>query len=79
MRSHQPLNALYFLAGLALGTGVGLLLAPAPGANTRQFLSEHAGSAKDYLDRGRELYEKGRELADEAAQLYEEGRRLVEG
>lgn len=79
MRSHQALNALYFLAGLTLGAGVGLLLAPAPGSDTRQYLGERAGSAREYLDRGRELYEKGRELADEAAQLYEDGRHLVEG
>ena len=56
-----------------------MVLAPKSGAETRRYLGEHAGSARDCIGRGRELYEKGRELADEAAQLYEDGRHLVEG
>lgn len=65
MRSAGTRNTLWFLAGLCCGAAAGVLLAPVPGAA--------------YVDRGRELYEKGRELADEAAQMYEDGRHLVEG
>lgn len=71
-------NVMCFLAGLSLGAAAGLLIAPAPGADTRRYLTNRAGSARVYLDKGRELYEQGRELADEAAELYEEGRHLVE-
>lgn len=78
MRSDRSSNALWFVAGLSLGTAVGVLLAPSPGADTRRYLSEQAGSAREVIDRGRELYEEGCELADEAAHLYEEGRHLVE-
>jgi gas vesicle protein len=78
MRSHRVSNTLWFVAGLSFGAAVGLLVAPAPGAETRKYLGEHAGSARDYVDRGRDLYERGRELADEAAQMYEEGRHLIE-
>lgn len=67
-----------FLAGVSCGVGIALLIAPASGADTRRYLGERAGSARDYVDRGRELYERGRELADEAAQMYEQGRHLVE-
>ena len=71
-------NVMCFLAGLSLGAAAGLLLAPRPGTETRRYLTDRAGSARIYLDKGRELYEQGRELADEAAELYEEGRHLVE-
>jgi len=78
MRSDHTYNVLWFVAGLSLGVGAGMVLAPKSGAEMRRYLGEHAGSARDYIGRGRELYEKGRELADEAAQLYEDGRHLVE-
>lgn len=76
--SNATSNVMCFLAGLSLGAAAGLLLAPAPGADTRRYLTDRAGSARIYLDKGRELYEQGRELADEAANLYEQGRHLVE-
>jgi gas vesicle protein len=78
MASGRASNVLWFAAGLTLGAAAGLLYAPVRGAETRRYLLNHAGSARDYMDRGRELYEKGRELADEAANMYEEGRHLVE-
>jgi gas vesicle protein len=76
--SNTTSNVMCFLAGLSLGAAAGLLLAPAPGTDTRRYLTNRAGSAREYLDKGRELYEQGRGLADEAAELYEEGRHLVE-
>ena len=78
MASDRTSNVLWFAAGLSLGTAVGILCAPVAGADTRRYLVNRAGSARDYVDRGRELYEKGRELADEAANMYEQGRHLVE-
>jgi gas vesicle protein len=77
---------LLFVAGLAFGTAVGLLLAPSAGRDTRRLLTARAREAQDrvedsgreYLERGRELYERGREMADEAAAMFDEGRRLIE-
>ncbi len=79
MPSDRSPNVLWFVAGLAVGGAMGVMLAPRPGAQTRRYLGQRAGQAGVYLDRGRQLYDRGRELADEAAQLYEEGRHLIEG
>jgi hypothetical protein len=80
-------NMLWFLAGLSAGAAVGLICAPASGAKTRQLLMEKTGrskaflatSGRDYMEKGRELYDKGRRLAEEAAEMFDEGRKLVEG
>jgi len=85
--SSNGANILWFIAGLSAGTAVGLLCAPAPGAETRRLLMDRterskaflATSGRDYLEKGRELYDKGRRLADEAAEMFDEGRKLVEG
>ena len=79
MRSNDRVaSILYFAAGLSLGAAVGILVAPARGADTRRYLTDRAGAAREYLDYGRDLYDKGRELADDAAHMYEEGRHLIE-
>jgi gas vesicle protein len=86
VRQEKIPNFVWFLAGLGIGAVAGVVLAPQPGADTRQLLSRRAREATDYvtthghdyLDYGRDLYDKGRQLADEAAELFEEGRRLVE-
>ena len=86
MRQEKIPNFVWFLAGLGIGAVAGIVLAPQSGADTRQRLSRRAKEATDYvsthshdyLDYGRELYDKGRQMADEAAELFEEGRRLVE-
>jgi hypothetical protein len=86
VRDDTKSNILFLLSGVCLGTIIGLLTAPVPGADTRRKLGTKAneardlfaGSGREYYDRGRELYDKGRQLADEAAELFEEGRRLIE-
>lgn len=79
MRSNRASNVLWLAAGLSVGAAVGMMFAPASGSVTRRYLADRAGSPGEYLDLGRDLYDKGRELADEAARLYEDGRHLVEG
>jgi gas vesicle protein len=80
-------NALWFLAGAAVGATIALLFAPAPGRVTRRRI-RHAGrrsliaaerAGEDLMDKGREIYEKGKHLADEAAELFDRGKKLVEG
>ena len=80
-------SVLWFVGGFAIGVAFGVVFAPSAGAETRRFLGTKAdaargfvrGSGREYIDRGRDLYEHGRMLADEAAEMFEDGRRLVEG
>ena len=51
---------LKFIAGLAAGYAVGLLIAPASGEETRQRLMEQA---RELPDRAREVADKARDLA----------------
>lgn len=77
----------WFLAGAAVGASLALLYAPQPGHKTRRLLVKKtregreafAGSGRELLDKGRELYKKGRQVADDAAEMIERGRRLMEG
>ncbi len=87
MRRSNGSNLLWFMAGVATGAAASLMLAPVSGVETRRLITKGAGNARgflqqsgrDYLDKGRELYEQGCHLADEAAEMFEDGRRLVEG
>ena len=80
-------QAVWFLAGAAVGATLALLYAPQTGTQTRRLLVKKSkqgrevlgDSGRDLMDRGRELYEKGRRVADEAADLIERGRKMVDG
>jgi gas vesicle protein len=86
MRRNDGTNLLWFLAGVTMGAAATMVLTPVSGAETRRLIGTKANdargfleeSSREYLERGRELYEQGRILADEAAEIFEEGRRLVE-
>ncbi len=86
MPATKRTKVLWFTAGVSLGTGIGLLIAPRSGAETRRFLAEKsdagrqaiADSGKEFIGKTRELYERGCQIADEAAAMFEDGRRLVE-
>jgi gas vesicle protein len=77
----------WFVAGAFVGASVALLYAPKSGKDTRKYISKTtekskdalAGSGKELVDRGKDLYDKGRALAGEAADLFERGRKLVQG
>ncbi len=76
---------IWFVAGAALGTAVGLMYAPAAGSETRRKIAEEGRQAfanqglGDFLDKGRDIFERGRKLAEDAAEIYERGRKLLEG
>jgi len=80
-------KAVWFLAGIAIGSTIALLYAPASGAVTRRRIARRTqegrealmDSSKEMLERGREMYERGRKLADDAAEMFERGRKIVEG
>lgn len=78
-------GALWFIAGVAIGSTIALLYAPASGEHTRRKIvhQTRAGRQKleaqgqEMMDKGRELYDRGREIADEAADLFDRGRQLM--
>lgn len=78
MKDGRNSRILLFAAGMSVGAAIGILLAPAPGAETRRKLVEKAQS-NELVDKTRELYEAGLRIAEEAAELFEDGRKLVKG
>jgi len=77
----------WFVAGAVIGAVVAILCAPKSGRDTRNLIAERAqqgkdavaGSTKDVLDAGRDMFERGRKLVEDAADLFDRGRRLVRG
>lgn len=82
-----PSRVLWFIAGAALGASVALLFAPASGEQVRDTIARKAeggsealaGSGKDLLAKGQDMFERGRKLVEEAAEMFERGRKVVEG
>lgn len=68
--------AAWFAVGLVTGGAVGLLLAPAPGRDTRDAISARAGFAAEstriYLDKAREIAQNFVETAQEQASRLSE-------
>jgi gas vesicle protein len=61
----------YFLAGLGMGSLIGILFAPRAGEETREMLANR-------YDEGREqLTNKSREVREQAEDYVERGRRVV--
>jgi gas vesicle protein len=77
----------WFLTGVIVGAAAAVLYTPRSGSDTRRFLAgisrksrdAVAGTGKDVVEAGREMYERGRRAMDEAADIYERGRKLVRG
>src|SRR5271169_5253506 len=61
----------YFLAGLAIGSLVGIVFAPKSGEGTREYLS------KKVKEGSKHARKKARELGDRAGDLIERGKELV--
>ncbi len=79
MPSQSSSSLLWFTAGISIGVVVGIVLAPASGEETRQAISDKAAeSGREYLERGRDLYNMGQQLAEETAELFDEGRKMME-
>jgi gas vesicle protein len=80
-------KVVWFVAGIAIGSTIALLFAPASGEETRRKIVKQtqrgrdavAESGQELLERGKEMYERGRKLADDAAEMFERGRKIVEG
>ena len=71
-----------FVAGALAGAAVALLLAPASGEETREYLGkkarEGADKAREAMDQGREYYERQREnlvtAADRGRDAFQQAR-----
>ena len=61
----------YFLAGLAIGSLVGIVFAPKSGEGTREFLS------KKVKEGSKHARKKARELRERAEDLVDRGKELV--
>ncbi len=80
-------KVMWFMAGIAIGSTIALMFAPASGEETRRKIAKRtqegrdalADSGKEMFDRGREMYDRGRKLAEDAAEMFERGRKIVEG
>lgn len=79
-------GALWFVAGVAIGTTIALLYAPKSGKETRGRIVSKArygrerleAQGREMMDKGRELYDRGREIADEAADMFDRGKKLMQ-
>lgn len=73
----------WFLAGAAVGTALGILLAPRSGKETRaligQKVEEGRSAGREWLEQSSEFFESTRHLVDDAVDLFERGRRLAQG
>lgn len=61
----------YFLAGLGIGTLVGILYAPRPGEETRDLLTHKADEGREFVKR------RSRELRDQAEEYIAKGKETV--
>jgi len=62
----------YFLAGLGIGTLIGILFAPRAGEETRELWQARAQEGRDFLKR------RSQELREQAEDVVERGRKVVE-
>jgi gas vesicle protein len=74
----------WFLTGAIIGATIAVLYAPKSGKDTRQYLTDKSkealgDSGKNFLEAGKDMFERGRQLVDDAADLFERGRKLVQG
>jgi gas vesicle protein len=61
----------YFLAGLGIGSAVGILFAPKSGEKTRQYLAKKASEGNELARK------KSRELRDRAEEAVEHGKEMI--
>ena len=61
----------YFLAGLGIGSLIGILFAPRAGEDTRELIRNRMDEGRDFLN------DRSEELREQADELVERGRKAV--
>jgi gas vesicle protein len=70
----------YFLAGVGIGTLVGVLAAPRSGEETREYLSQRAEEGRKYAQRkARELRYRAEDFVERGKQVASDQRELITG
>jgi gas vesicle protein len=69
--SNSGRTALFFVSGLGLGVGLGLLFAPKSGEETREWMKDVAGDGVKRLRR------QGRQSIDQLNEVVESGEKKV--
>ena len=85
MKNNVEDRLLWMLAGIGLGAGVALLLAPKTGRDTRRYLAKLAEEGRDrivdgsqeFIDKGKQAVDRGRAVVDGALDFVERGRRII--
>ncbi len=83
--NHRGANdTLLFLFGAGLGIGLGILLAPKSGRDTREAIRDKITDGQDYLARqrrviSRDVSRQAANLADQASGLVERGKEAIDG
>ncbi|MBY0503765.1 MAG: YtxH domain-containing protein [Bryobacteraceae bacterium] len=77
-------DAFLFLVGAGLGVGLGILLAPKSGRETREAIRDGIAEGQDYLARQsrvveRDVSRKASHLAGQASDFVEKGKEAIEG
>ncbi len=71
-------DALLFMVGAGLGVGLGIILAPKSGQETRDAIREKVSNGKEFVARqGNELKAKATDLADKSKETLERHRSSV--
>src|SRR5580704_6487186 len=79
-RRHMGKNFGYFLAGVGIGTLVGVLTAPRSGEETRDYLSKRADEGRQYAQRkARELRERAEDFVERGKQVASDQKDLITG
>jgi gas vesicle protein len=71
MENNKIEKFVYFLAGVGIGSLVGVLFAPQSGEKTRELIANQAGESSEYL------FQKGRELREQAAEYVKRGKGVL--
>jgi gas vesicle protein len=86
MANREGSSILWFLAGVGIGTAVGILYAPRPGSETREVLRTKADEGRDFVraraqearEHANEWVDKGREVVNQQKEqvraAYEAGK-----
>ena len=77
----------WFITGAVIGAAVAVLYTPRSGKETRRLISERtqqgcdafSGSSKEFMDAGKDMFQRGRKLIEDASDLFERGRKLARG